>query len=144
MPRKPPGRKMKKIIHKQEQSLALRPFEKKLFEKYKKGKDNKMVRVFAVRFGYIHIIKNVVGFEIVCVFWEGLQNSELEYKYCCPLGSIICSVEKLICGACMCPDSLFQVVLVSSFFHVLFIGLFFVYYYYIWNFGPGTAVKVQC
>lgn len=43
MPRKSLGRKMKKIIYKQEQSLALRPFEKKLFEKYKKGKDNKLV-----------------------------------------------------------------------------------------------------
>jgi hypothetical protein len=65
MPRKPLGRKMKKIIYKQEQSLALRPFEKKLFEKYKIGKDNKLVRVLLAGLGYIHTVKNVVGLETV-------------------------------------------------------------------------------
>lgn len=39
---------MKKVIQKQELSQALRPLEKKLFEKYKKEKDNKMVRVIAL------------------------------------------------------------------------------------------------
>jgi len=34
---------MKKIIRKQELALPLRPFETKLFEKYKNEKDNKMV-----------------------------------------------------------------------------------------------------
>jgi hypothetical protein len=65
MPRKPMGRKMKKIIYKQEQSLALRPFEKKLFEKYKKGKNNRMVRVLPVGLGYVRstLLKNVVGLE---------------------------------------------------------------------------------
>jgi hypothetical protein len=43
MPRKVPGKKMKKVIQKQELTQSLRPFEKKLFEKYKKEKDNKMV-----------------------------------------------------------------------------------------------------
>jgi hypothetical protein len=43
MPKKSPGRKMKKIIRKQELALPLRPFETKLFEKYKNEKDNKMV-----------------------------------------------------------------------------------------------------
>lgn len=43
MPKKVPGKKMKKIIQKQELSQALRPFENKLFEKYKKEKDNRMV-----------------------------------------------------------------------------------------------------
>jgi hypothetical protein len=67
MPRKPLGRKMKKIIYKQEQSQALRPFEKKLFEKYKKCKNNKMVRVLPICLGYVHIVKSVVGFETVCL-----------------------------------------------------------------------------
>lgn len=39
---------MKKVIQKQELTQSLRPFEKKLFEKYKKEKDNKMVRVIAL------------------------------------------------------------------------------------------------
>jgi hypothetical protein len=36
------------VIQKQKLSQALRPLEKKLFEKYKKEKDNKMVRVIAL------------------------------------------------------------------------------------------------
>jgi hypothetical protein len=48
MPKKVPGKKIKKIIQKQELSQALRPFERKLFEKYVKEKDNKMVRPVAL------------------------------------------------------------------------------------------------
>lgn len=48
MPKKLPGKKMKKIIRKQELAQTLRQFEKKLYEKYKKEKDNKLVRVLAV------------------------------------------------------------------------------------------------
>lgn len=61
MPRKPLGKKMKKIIYKQEQSLALRPFEKKLFEKYKKGKDNGLVRVLPVGLAWLGNCTCVVG-----------------------------------------------------------------------------------
>jgi hypothetical protein len=70
MPRKPLGRKMERIIYKQEQSLALRPFEKKLFEKYKKGKNNKMVRVLPVGLGYVHIVKKC-GWLGSCVIGGG-------------------------------------------------------------------------
>lgn len=57
MPRKVPGKKMKKVIQKQELSQALRPFEKKLFEKYKKEKDNKMVRVIALGSSMFTLLK---------------------------------------------------------------------------------------
>jgi len=57
MPRKVPGKKMKKVIQKQELSQALRPFEKKLFEKYKKEKDNKMVRVIALGSSLFTLLK---------------------------------------------------------------------------------------
>lgn len=57
MPEKVPGKKMKKIIRRQELAETLRPFEKKLYEKYKKGKDNKLVRVLAVGSEHIHTIK---------------------------------------------------------------------------------------
>lgn len=56
MPKKLPGKKMKKIIHKQQLAQTLRPFEKKLYEKYKKEKDNKLVRVLAVGLEHIHTI----------------------------------------------------------------------------------------
>jgi len=65
MPRKVPGKKMKKVIQKQEMSQALRPFEKKLFEKYKKEKDNKMVRVIALGSSMFTLLKRVEGFEIL-------------------------------------------------------------------------------
>lgn len=65
MPRKVPGKKMKKVIQKQELSQALRPFQKKLFEKYEKEKDNKMVRVIAFGSSMFTLLKKVVGFEIL-------------------------------------------------------------------------------
>lgn len=52
---------MKKIIQKQELSQALRPFEKKLFEKYKKEKDNKMVRALALGSGMFKLLKKCSG-----------------------------------------------------------------------------------
>jgi hypothetical protein len=57
MPKKVPGKKMKKIIQKQELSQALRPFENKLFEKYKKEKDNRMVRALALGSGMFKMLK---------------------------------------------------------------------------------------
>jgi precorrin-6B methylase 1 len=57
MSRKVPGKKMKKVIQKQELSQVLRPFEKKLFEKYKKEKDNKMVRVLALGSSMFTLLK---------------------------------------------------------------------------------------
>jgi hypothetical protein len=67
MPRKSLGRKMKKIIYKEEQSMTLRPFEKKLLEKYKKAKNNNMVRALLVGLGYMYNVRNVVLQETV--FW---------------------------------------------------------------------------
>lgn len=57
MPRKVPGKKMKKVIQKQERSQPLRSFEKKLFEKYKREKDNKMVRVIALGSSMFTLLK---------------------------------------------------------------------------------------
>lgn len=71
LPKKLPGRKMKKIIHKQELAQTLRPFEKKLFEKYKKEKDNKLVRVLVASLERIHTMT------IFCKLLLNLNNKYL-------------------------------------------------------------------
>lgn len=71
MPRKVPGKKMKKVIQKQELSQALRPLEKKLFEKYKKEKDNKMVRVIALGSSMFTLLKRYWALKFCsCKVWR--------------------------------------------------------------------------